>query len=183
MFVKGEGDRDALGKEGGHEMESPARRRDGEERAEKGRRKEGRQTGRQIVGYTEREFCSRYALSMRPGAPPQPPPPRRAAPRRFPRRWLTRGPLICDPDPPYLNNPGYGFHLSSQDAHPHPRTLTYIHEESSRGTCRGKGCERGQRRGASTGQTGAHASFVSVSISHAFFVPALLARRSFLPNT
>lgn len=178
--MKGEGDRDALGKEGGHEMV----RREGEternERRKEGR-KEGRQTGRQIAGYTEREFCSRYALSMRPGAPPQPP--RRAAPRRFPRRWLTRGPLICDPDPPYLNNPGYGFHLSSQDAHPHPRTLTYIHEESSRGTCRGKGCERGQRRGASTGQTGAHASFVSVSISHAFFVPALLARRSFLPNT
>lgn len=83
------------------------------------RRKEDKQAGK-IVGYTEREFCSRYALSMRPRAPPQPP-------QRLPRRWLTRGPLICDPDPPYLNNPGYGFHLSSQDAHPHPRTLTYIH--------------------------------------------------------
>lgn len=149
------------------------------------RTKEGRKTNRQADSriHRARVLLAIRALDETRGPSAAAAPPRRAAPRRFPRRWLTRGPLICDPDPPYLNNPGYGFHLSSQDAHPHPRTLTYIHEESSRGTCRGKGCERGQRRGASTGQTGAHASFVSVSISHAFFVPALLARRSFLPNT
>lgn len=115
--------------------DSPMRERDGERR----RRNEGRKTNRQADSrYTEREFCSRYALSMGPRAPPQPP-------RRLPRRWLTRGPLICDPDPPYLNNPGYGFHLSSQDAHPHPRTLTYIREESLRG--KGKGSARRVREG------------------------------------
>lgn len=53
------------------ETERSERRKEENERRkeENERRKEGRQTGRQIVEYTEREFCSRYALSMRPRAP------------------------------------------------------------------------------------------------------------------
>ncbi|KYM78389.1 hypothetical protein ALC53_11044 [Atta colombica] len=80
------------------------------------REKEGRQTGRQADSQVHRV---RVLLAIRVLDETQGP----SAPRpRLLQRWLTRGPLICDPDPPYLNNPGYGFHLSS---HPHPRTLTY----------------------------------------------------------
>lgn len=105
---------------------------------ERKRRNEGRKTNRQADSQVHR---TRVLLAIRALDETQGP----SAPRRLLQRWLTRGPLICDPDPPYLNNPGYGFHLSSQDAHPHPRTLTYIHEESLRGTCRRKG---GRTKGA-----------------------------------
>jgi len=70
----------------GRKRELEMIRREGEtkrnewRKEENERRKEDKQAGKQIVGYNEREFCSRYALSMRPRAPP---------PRRLPRRWLT----------------------------------------------------------------------------------------------
>ena len=37
------------------------------------------------------------------------------------------GPLICDPDPPYLSNPEYGFHLNSgrSEPRPHAQQPTY----------------------------------------------------------
>lgn len=51
------------------------------------------------------------------------------------------GPLICDPDPPYLTNPGYGFHLNSGHSPTSTREsgtygrLLHIHGPgSSRGT-------------------------------------------------